>query len=59
MADPGTRVEVHSTDDPASVVAIFGYATGGSEPALMEAFVKAVDCGARTGSFSTSPASST
>ena len=49
MADPGTRVEVHSTDDQAaSVVAIFGDVTGGSEPALMEAFVKAVDRGART-----------
>jgi anti-anti-sigma factor len=49
MADPGTRVEVRSTDDPAAnVVAIFGDVTGGSEPALMEAFGKAVDRGART-----------
>lgn len=49
MSDPGTRVEVRSTDDPtASVVAIFGDVTGGSEPALMEAFVTAVDGGART-----------
>ena len=44
MPDPGTRVEVRSTDDPsASVVAIFGDVTSGSEPALMEAFVAAVD----------------
>ena len=49
MSDPGTRVEVQSTDDPtASVVAIFGDVTSGSEPALMEAFVRAVDGGART-----------
>jgi anti-sigma B factor antagonist len=49
MLDPGTRVEVRSTDDPAaSVVAIFGDVTAGSEPALMEAFVKAVDGGAKT-----------
>ena len=49
MSDPGTRVEVRATDDPtASVVAIFGDVTGGSEPALMEAYGKAVDGGART-----------
>jgi anti-sigma B factor antagonist len=49
MPDPGTRVEVGSTDDPtASVLAIFGDVTGGSEPALMDAYVKAVDGGART-----------
>ncbi|HEV8696962.1 MAG TPA: STAS domain-containing protein [Candidatus Limnocylindrales bacterium] len=49
MANPGTRVEVRSTGDPAaSVVAIFGDVTGGSEPALMDAYVKAVDGGART-----------
>jgi anti-anti-sigma factor len=42
-------MEVHSTDDPtASVVAIFGDVTAGSEPALMEAFASAVDGGART-----------
>ena len=49
MPDPGTKVEVRSTDDPtASVVAIYGDVTGSSEPALMEAFVTAVDGGART-----------
>jgi anti-anti-sigma factor len=49
MSDPGTRVEVHPTDDPVtSVVAIFGDVTTGSEPALMTAFGKAVDGGART-----------
>ena len=49
MPDPGTRVEVSATDDPtASVVAIFGDVTGGSEQALMEAFAKAADGGART-----------
>ena len=49
MSDPGTRVEVRSTDDPtANVVAIFGDVTSGSEPALMEAYSKAVDGGART-----------
>ena len=49
MLDAGTRVEVRSTDDPAAkVVAIFGDVTAGSEPALMEAYGKAVDGGART-----------
>jgi anti-sigma B factor antagonist len=49
MSDPGTRVEVHPTEDPtASVVAIFGDVTSGSEPALMAAFGTAVDGGART-----------
>ena len=49
MPDPGTRVEVRSTDDPSAiVVAIFGDVTSGSEPALMEAFGTAVDGGART-----------
>jgi anti-sigma B factor antagonist len=49
MPETATRVEVRSTDDPtATVVAIFGDVTGGSEPALMEAYVKAVDGGART-----------
>ena len=43
----------------ASVVAIFGDVTAGSEPALMDAYVKAVDGGARRRSSSTSPASST
>src|SRR4026208_1072011 len=49
MPDIATRVEVRSTDDStASVVAIFGDVTGSSDPALMEAYVKAVDGGART-----------
>jgi anti-sigma B factor antagonist len=49
MPDTATRVEVRPTDDPtASVVAIHGDVTGASEPALMEAYVKAVDGGART-----------
>jgi anti-anti-sigma factor len=49
MPDPGTKVEVRPTDDPAaSVVAIFGDVTSGSEPALMDAFGRAVDGGART-----------
>ena len=49
MSDPGTTVEVRSTDDPAaSVVAIFGDVTSASEAALMGAFARAVDGGART-----------
>jgi anti-anti-sigma factor len=49
MPDPGTKVEVRSTDDSAAtVLAIFGDVTSGSEPALMDAFVRAVDGGART-----------
>lgn len=49
MPDTGTRVEVRATDDPtASVLAIFGDVTGSSEQALMDAFAKAVDGGART-----------
>jgi anti-anti-sigma factor len=49
MLDSATRVEVRPTDEPtASVVAIFGDVTSGSEPALMEAYAKAVDGGART-----------
>src|SRR4051812_32998432 len=49
MPDPGTTVEVRSADDPsASVVAIVGDVTSGSEPALMDAFGRAVDGGART-----------
>ena len=49
MPNLDTRVEVRATDDPtASVIAIFGDVTGASEPALMEAFVTAVDGGART-----------
>ena len=49
MPETATRVEVRSTDDPtATVVAIFGDVTGRSEPALMEAYVQAVDGGART-----------
>jgi anti-anti-sigma factor len=49
MPDTATRVEVRSTDhSTATVVAIFGDVTGASEPALMEAYAKAVDGGART-----------
>jgi anti-anti-sigma factor len=49
MADRGTTVEVRSTDVPgASVLAIHGDVTGGSEPALMDAYARAVDGGART-----------
>ena len=49
MPDPETRVEVRSTDDPATtVLAIRGDVTSGSEAPLMDAFVRAVDGGART-----------
>ena len=49
MPDTATTVEVRSTDDPsAAIVAILGDVTGASEGALMDAYVKAVDGGART-----------
>lgn len=49
MSDAGTTVEVRPTDDPtASVVAIVGDVTSGTEPVLMDAFARAVDGGART-----------
>lgn len=49
MPETGTKVAVRSTDDPAArVVAIFGDVTSASETALMDAYGKAAEAGART-----------
>ena len=49
MSETTTRIEVRSTESPtASVIQIEGDITSGSEAALMDAYGRAVDGGART-----------
>jgi len=48
MSDTATRIEVHSTDDPAaSLIRIDGDITSGSEAALMDAYGRAAGGGAK------------